>query len=258
MINHSHIISSVLICATAALSAHVFTDDQGNTAKAKIVATTPGDQVVLKSPRGEITLPIAKLVESDQKLIDEWRKKNPDKVRCNLRFQVFRDEIYRKASADTRSQFVDYDEKLRTIPRHTSLSIYNENSGTIPKLKLVVHAFVEDFVDTDKGDYRKYSVGTRAISAPVKQYRGEVTADNIKAGGRVDIDYGMDLHYYVDRDGGRVDESARDQYLGVWIRAFIGGSMVAEYKKQEKDLMRNQQWDDRTKFKLQSVTHEVK
>jgi hypothetical protein len=258
IMNYSLIIVPALLLAVISTQAHHFTDIHGNSVEAEIVAVTPADQVILATVRGELTVAIAELVEADRQLIEKWRKQNPDKMRLNLRFQVFRDKIDQKGSASSRIKRVDYDEKLRTIPRLTSLSVYNRGPGAISGLRIVVHTFVEDFVDTDKGDYRKYSVGERATVADIKQYRGEVMAEAIRDGGRVDIDYNFDLHYYVDRDGGRVDESARDRYVGLWVRAYYGEALAGEYKKELHDRMRGAEWDDATPFKLENVSHKIK
>lgn len=39
--------------------------------------------------------------------------------------------------------------------------------------------------------------------------------------------------YYVDRDGGRVDNAVSDKILGVIIRVYRGDQVLDEYKKAE-------------------------
>ena len=208
------------------VSGRTFKDSQGREIEADLVAVS-GDSVVIKRGGRDFTVKISQFSIDDQAFIKDWIQKNPDAEK--FRFSYFVDFDAETAS----SRKVDYDERLQSRPYVCSASVTNRNPGALKGVKVACQVIVEDFVDTRGNRFRALNSGIKPSSGRIQRIQAVAELEEWKPESRVDIDLPFPTEYYVDRDGGRVDNAVSDKILGVIIRVYRGDQVLDEYKKAE-------------------------
>lgn len=226
------------LATTAALSAREFTDAKGRKIQADLVAHA-GDSIIIARGGKEFTIPINSLSLDDQAYVAQWIQENPNAVRLNFSYFVDLDDGMKQNAK------VDYDERLQTIPKTYSLSISNQSPGPLEGATVKAMVFVEDFVDTRNGKFRSLNSGIKPRSGRIQRILATVPVESVKPKGRVDVDMIFPIHYYVDRDFGRVDNAVKDKVIGVWIRVYKGDQLLGERTDAENDKkMEEMQWQE--------------
>ncbi|MEM9478523.1 MAG: hypothetical protein AAGA58_02550 [Verrucomicrobiota bacterium] len=198
-----------------------------------------GKTIVLQMGTKEYALPITKFSIDDQVYIMEWVEKNPGKMAVDFRFYA---DLREERSSSSK---VDYDERLQVFPRTYSISMSNNSGGPVSGMRVELQVLIEDWIDT-LGGFRHLAYSGTHRSAKLLRLKGTLENVDLGANERLDMDTPtFTIEKYVDRDGGSVDIAKKDRVMGVWIRVYIGDTMVEDWQLAENNaVLKDIPWED--------------
>lgn len=216
----------ILMLSTPTAEARPFTDATGRTIEAELDSYV-GDNITLRKGSQSFTVPISKFSEADQDFIREWIAANPTKTGYRFNVMVDLDEDF------TGRGYADgmwYEDKLKYRPHNYNVLVMNQTEATIENVVIRYEIYINDVVDVETGDYGKLATGGKATDK-LQTIAGMLTNKTIPANGRIEFERDFVIQDYVDRDGGRVDEAARDKVIGIRVRVFNGTTMIFEQER---------------------------
>mgnify|MGYP003633923039 CR=1 FL=1 len=197
------------------------------------------DTVEIQRGTKQFSVPISMFAEADQKFIRSWITANPGKVGYKFNYYIDLDQ----ARVENRS--VDgaaYDDRLKTMPQDYDVIVYNKTKSDYSDIDIRFEIYVNDQVETKGNRYAALASGTKKTDK-VQTIPGKVTGVSIPAEGRVEFIPRFDIHSYVDRDGGRVDQAAKDSVIGIRIRIYKGDQLLHEYiDSEDSSRMKHANW----------------
>lgn len=219
-----------LILSIVSSPAKEFTSSDGRKVVGDLLAHA-GDQVIMKVGAREFVIPIAGFSVDDQQFIKDWIEQNPDAVRYKFGF-FFDLEKMREDVTQGKAPGGMVDDKLKTIPYTYELIVFNREVADVSDVEIRYEIYIDDFVDIRKNKFTSMATGSTP-SARLETVAGRFERENIPAGGRVDFSRTFNTEFYIDRDGGRLDEAAEDKVLGVRVRVYKDGKLIAEDIEEE-------------------------
>ena len=208
--------------------AREFMDDTGRKINAEIVGYLE-DSVNMKIGTKIVSVKIAKFSKSDQIFINEWITKNPDKAAYTFRYFCDLKEDRRARSSKDGAA---YEDKLKTYPKFYHFIVTNATSVALDDVTIQYQIYVNDVVDTNGNAYAKLAVGYKKQDK-LQTFAGKVSKLKLDSKGRLEFNFPFVLNAYVDRDGGRVDQAAKDSVIGIRVRVFKGDKQLDEYIDDE-------------------------
>lgn len=173
--------------------------------------------------------------------IKNWIAKNPTKAAYRFRYYVDLDENFK---GRVRTDGAAYDDKLKFRPHNYKLIVYNANDIEVKGLTIRWEVYLNDVVDTVGNAYTKLALGYKKQDK-LQTLAGKVVDKSLDLKGKIEINHGFILQDYVDRDGGRVDQAARDNVIGIRARIYKDDELIDEFEDGEDDgRFKDASWQD--------------
>lgn len=141
------------------------------------------------------------------------------------------DENYSKRSSRDGVMVTD---KLKTRPHNYNIVVYNQSKSELSEINIRYEMYVNDVVDIKGNCYAKLAVGVYKIDK-LQAIPGKLSKLKIPSEGKVEFEHNFDLHNYVDRNGGKVDQAASNKVIGVRVQVYMGESLLYEHFEAEDD-----------------------
>lgn len=212
------------------LAAREFTSADGRKINGELLAHS-GDGVVLKVGAKEFVVPISSFSADDQQFIKTWMEENPGALRFKFGF-FFDFEELRGDRTQGKAPGSMIDDKLKITPHLCKMILFNKEVVPAEGVEIRYEIYIDDFVDVRNKTYTRMAVGG-AKRAVLETVAGRLEVPRLEAGGRIDFSRVFDMHFYIDRDGGKTDEAAKDKLRGARIRIYRGDAVVAEAQSAE-------------------------
>lgn len=235
----------ISILSYGSIQAREFKDAKGRVIEAELVGATHDGKVEIERGGKKFVVPISMFSVDDQTYIKDWLEKNPSLISYKFRYYT---DVGDLTSQNRSKAGALIDDRLKIKPKELLVDITNLNSSVLEDIKVEVTAVVEDAVDAIGGGYTALGLGSKKEDVVRTQFiQAEATYDAIAPGGRAEIEFDFDTEFYVDKDFSRVDGSAQDRVLGVWIRIYQGDIMISEEKEELHSNFRKVNFDSKRK-----------
>lgn len=240
----SLLLAILILAHSDGIEAREFTDSSGRKIEAELVGYS-GNTVIIN--RGGKEFPVSATIFSldDQEYIKGWIAENPDKARYSFGFYA---DLDRKSVSQSKAPGGMIDDKLKVIPYNYEMIVYNKGIAPAEDLEIRYEIYVEDFVDVRNNRFTRMAVGGEK-SARTQVVPGKLPAMTIPANGRHDFERDFNTEFYIDRDGGKTDAAATDKVIGVRIRVYKNGKLLAEHEEgEDDDKLAKTTWQDATPY----------
>jgi hypothetical protein len=216
------VVMSVLFARVAGAEPRTFKNAAGAEIKAEILYGT-ADMVTIKMANGkELTTPIVKFSEEDQKFIHEWIKTQPPKINYNFGFKY---EKTRKGKKERQTSSHEVAEESWAY----DLTLENRSRAKMEGLEMRYRIYVSS-EHTKKKNTKVILISDGMLKVPaldkgaskeMQTKTVQVLTSNLKDG-------------YVYNDGGR--HRLSDDLAGIWVKVFHKGQRIWEFESPQKAL----------------------
>jgi hypothetical protein len=211
------------------LAARTFTDASGRQIEAELVAHS-GENIVLEKSGKKFSVAIKSFSPSDQEYIRGWITENPNAIDINYKFRFYGD--FKSVKGVDQKDGAMIDDKVKFSVNVCEMIVYNNGETPVSGIDIHYEIYIADYVVMKDNQYAGLAVGENKRET-LEVIAGVSKDQSIPVKGRFNLTSEFRTEAYIDRDGGKTDAVALDKVIGLKVRVYKAGQMLAEFTETE-------------------------